>query len=602
MPLVLLEDFDGIQPSGSITCDRTPTVSWDGAVGGGPFLYLWELHPATGAMVASGAVIDTNQATLPAVDLGSYRLSIRAIGASGGTVQLASGSFQVVSTLLFRKGELQPVSEEELELVEEPDPEYIRYFPQWLSLHGTATAPPSGALLFRMLMPFLGDLGLIQRRTMDQQAAAALLTMPARLPRLGWHLPTRFFPQESVTISVSASGLTRPVRRATSTYDFLTADDMVFALGERQLLFRNLAERLVRVSPQAVSGSPLASQYRMPAEAEGIVADTDVLFEHGGREYRIRAGSRGVDYDRAIVQLPDSFTGEITFRYQSRTLKPLVTVSVSGGSFLAPFRVDLWNRFDEWGLLAGLRRRPDEENTAFRERIYSRLLTSPGTDAASTAQQFAQEIQLTEVIGWNGRTTLNLAASGIFGVRRVDIPGVPEIGVTVEELVRDGFQRYSASKTEWLPGSLIVVDGIPALSSRFPNLFVSGNVVHFGQGVSGTVYATFRYRNYRLSTSSQGFVTAVTPVSGNLASGEYRVILTKNVRVFTAADDAFKEAHLLNADGTSNTFFHELREQLMAGSNLHVGRARWGKDAHWLDETDTEVPVERLPAVFDTHL
>jgi hypothetical protein len=295
----------------------------------------------------------------------------------------------------------------------------------------------------------------------------------------------------------------------------------------------------------------------------------------------------------------------LVFRYSSLTLQPEVAVSVSGDVYRSPDRADLWNRFDELGVAAGLNRYPDEDNLRFRGRIHSRFVTGLGAHAGAVTQHIAQDLTLVTLKGWDGQSTLALTASGIYGVRRADILGLPEIGTITEELfpttVRSisGAVAYSGSKQSWLPGAVLLVDGVPADVLRFPALAITDNVVDFGEAVSGAVVANYRFRNYDVAYSGQGFVTQVTPVQGNVASGDYTVLLSRNVRVFTASDPSFMLTTLLNPNGTANGYFRELRTKLLEGSTLHFSRARWGYDAHWLEKDDEKPQVSHLPAVFD---
>src|SRR5437016_2692173 len=81
---VLIEDTDGIPPSGGITCDQTPSVIWTAATGTPPFLYRWAvvLH-ASDTFVASGATLNINQVELPELDVGIYRFQLRITDGAG---------------------------------------------------------------------------------------------------------------------------------------------------------------------------------------------------------------------------------------------------------------------------------------------------------------------------------------------------------------------------------------------------------------------------------------------------------------------------------------------------------------------------------------
>jgi hypothetical protein len=608
----IIEDGDGIAPSGSITCDRTPTVSWTGLSDGGPYVYLWIVSSGSvsGPAVVSGTVINTNLATVPILVPGDYRIDIYSFDSGGTSGHLSVLSFTVFDCTLpfvFLYDPLLDLDAFQIEPVVPQEEDYVRYLPQWMSVHGTATAPPSGSLLFRTLQTPIQQVRLVNRSVRTLLDEYTILQAPARLPRQAWHMQTRFTPRDTITVVALASGTTLPVRRSFSLYDFYTAADPAFLMGGTgHALFRNLVQRTVTVSP--VSGSTgatgsvlemLTHRYVLPYEGAGIVADTDVYFTADGVDYRMKAGSIGIDPIHATIQLPSLFTGDLTFRYQSKALESALTVSLSGNPFLTPSQIDLPNRFDELGTLAGLVRRRDEDNIAFRQRIYSRFITSLGVTAQAAAQHISQDLNQVMLLGWDGRTTLNLASSGIHGVRQVDVRGLSQWESHVEELIAVDSSAFSASKAQWRAGWFLTVDGVPVSSFRYPGLSVAGNIVEFGAAVSGRVVAAFQSDNYDLTYSDQGFVTAITPVSGNVLPGAYQVVLSQNCRIFCPSDPDYQAVYLLNADGTPNGFFNELRQRLLEGSPNHFTRARWGEGAFWLDQTDDLPPIDHLPTVFD---
>lgn len=602
---VIVTDADGLPPSGNATYDQTPTISFvaTGAVGSGPFLYTWWVTAgasgtASGTVVLSGAVIADTQITLPHLDpAADYRLTVTAVNAAGGLTQITP----LVFTILARRPPPQrPFTELpsfDLEPVAPLAPEYLRYLPRWMSVHGTATALPSAALLFQTLAPILQAQHTAAEASQSLADQTALSQVPTDLPRLAWRLQSRLTAADAPTLSVRASGDIREIRRAGSEYDFFTADDPVYLLGNSgQLLFRNLALREVTAGAVAASGAG-AAQYQMPAEGNGIVPDARVLFTQGSDWYRIRGGSTAIDPDRALVQLSPALSGSHTFRYQSESYLPLVQVAVSGQPWSTPGSLDLWNRFDEIGLLAGLSRRPGEDNLAFRRRLESRLLIPPGNRAEDVQQAIAADLALTEVIGWDGLARLDLAASGFTGVRGVLVPGLPALGSWQGELFPDGDRQFWAAKRDWLPGWQVTVDGRPVTHVSYPTLTQSGFLLDFGQSVSGRVEAQLQFRPY-LTETTDGFVTGLVPCSGNMVSGAYQVLLAQNVRLFVPTDPAYQAATLLNADGTPNQFFLALKERLLAGSPLHLTRARWGS-AFWFDADTPAPPLSHLPIPLD---
>lgn len=607
----LLEDSDGIVPAGSGTCDVTPTIQWQTPSGTPPFLYTWTLNSnaGSGGVVASGTTVNLNVATMPTLTPGIYLLNLVAKDGNGGAVGMTPLLFQVNDCKFENPPNVTIISPFDIEPVVPSDEDYIRYLPQWMSVHGTATAPPSASTTFQFLKPLLQDLRKIGKTILDVGGEFGVKTVPVDLPRKAWHLQTRFTSRDVISIVCTASGEVNNVRRETSVYNFLTALDPVYIMGDSgHILFRNLAQRTVTVAP--VSGSTgatgstlqiLSTQYQMPFEHNGMVADADVLFFFNGIEYKIRAGSAGVDPIQAVVQLTAPFSGNIQFIYQSQTLAPVVTVSISGNPTLSPSPTDLWNRFDELGLVSGLQRRVDEDNLTFQKRIYSRFISGLGVDTKIVAQHIAQDLTLTDVIPWDGVSTLQLADNEILGVKYFFVDKLPQTDYMSEQLVRYGSNPaiYSGSKSNWLPGWQVFVDGRVATLAKYPSMVVSGNTVNFGTNVSGIVTTNYAYQNYTYTLSDQNTILTVTPVASNPISGSYVAIASRVVQLHTPADPDYMKSSLLNPDGTPNAFFYEIATRLLETSPIHFGRARWGPGAYWLARNENQPLTKHLPSIFD---
>lgn len=595
--LRLIPDVDGYPVlSGQRTYDRTPTFTWaasGGTLSQSGFQYRWQLYQAS-TFVTSG-VTQQDTVQLPLLEYQTYRFQVQGLDRVGTPTAWTSGAV----TVLFLSGSVEsqvPPDADLRLLVSSPDPQ-LRYLPQWLSCYGTATAPPSGSLLYRFFRPTLGELDALYARFQDLPTAGALLELPVSLPRQAWLLQTAFTATQPVTVTLAASGVTRTVTRVASAYDFLTAREPVCLLDpDGQLLLRNLALREVEVTP--VSGL-----YYLPDEGLGIVGDAEVVVFSGATGYVLAAGSVGIDPDRAVVQLPASLSGTLTFQYQSRTVASALQLSVSGQPYQVPDAVDLWNRFDELGLLAGYHspgRRTGEDNRRFRDRIYSRFLSRRGDDAGAVLDHLGQEFSLTRTLAWNGRTPLTFADYALYGVTRVEVRELPRWGRQFEQLLPTGTSgEFSASKTDWVAGWQLWVEGLPAGPESYPDLTQDGAYLDFGTGVSGTVTAHFRFPHYELEADAQGYWTTLTPVLTNLASGSYQVLVTRRIQTHVLDDPEYQAAALLEPSGVANGFYRDLRTTLLQDSPLYYSRARWVTQAQWLSRQEELPQLGYLPAVFD---
>ncbi len=601
--VTLTVDADDLEPDDQTTCDVTPTFTWEATDGTEPYTYTWTLtaDPTSGTLQSGQTSL--SQVTLAGVSPGDYLFNVQATDLLGNSSSVFSYAFVVLNCVqppfVGWGGSGGPRGEDGFPSDIYPRSAgfdgFLRYLPRWLSCYGTATAPASGSLLYQFFQPTLSQIGILFRETEVLADLPSLLQMPLGLPRQAWLLQTRYRESQTLTVTLSASGVVRPVRRAVSEYDFLTDWDPVFLLDNQgRILLRNLAIR-------TVSTSGVAGVYTLPDEGNGIVGDTDVLFLSGSTWYVLKSGSWGLIPARSQITLPAEYTGTLLFQYQSRTLAPEVTVSVSGQAYQVPEQVDLWNRFDELGLLYGFGygRRRDEDNRSYRQRLYSRCLSRRGDDLPAVTNHLGQDLVLSYVQYWNGVQTLELADLDYQRISRVEVVGVPPLISQEEELVPNGAAgKFTASKKDWTHSQLWV-EGIPVTPISYPNLRVTDYTVDFGQTVSGSVRARYTYPTYQTATSSQGNITRVIPCSGNLASGDYRVVLTRDVRAWSPSDPEQQVAHLLNSDGTPNGLYRELGSLLLQDSPLYHSRARWARSAFWLSRADELPAVGYLPTVFD---
>jgi hypothetical protein len=75
----------------------------------------------------------------------------------------------------------------------------------------------------------------------------------------------------------------------------------------------------------------------------------------------------------------------------------------------------------------------------------------------------------------------------------------------------------------------------------------------------------------------------VTPVSGNLAPGDYEVLLVRGVRLHVVDSLDFITEELLDAAGRPNAYFRQVREAILQGSPVHLGRTGW-RQGYWLKQ------------------
>jgi hypothetical protein len=592
----IVEDADGIPPiDQSHTYDSTPTFAWTADGGVEPYLYVWEVRSSDGTtLLASGTTV-ANLVELPELDYDEYQFRVH-VTDSEGHCSLWTG-FGFESTVFVPDVVIEepPV----LEPVIPRAPELLRYLPRWYSVYGDEENPGTATTLYQYFEPQLVEWARFNRSVEEVAQSLSLLEAPVAQPRLAWTLHTRMDVNASFTVNVRLDGasgtLSGEVRRAESLYDFTTAYEPIYVLDEQgRMVFRNLCSRMRSITPDG------EDVYHLTGETSGLVRDADLTVLKDGLWYILPVDGGSVNVYTGSLMLPATYSGAATIRYLSRRYQETVEVSVAGEPWQTPYTLDLWNRFDELGLLIGITRRAGEDNGHYRERLYARCLSKIGTAQDSLEQHVAEDLSLVTVLEWDGISTLNLAASGHWGIQDIYIQDVPELGHAVEEeLLPTGTAGlYSSHKRTWLEGYYLHVDGRTATTLTYPDLSVSGNLVDFGTAVPGRVWANYRYRNYTLTRSSQDTITTVTPVSGNLLPGSYQVLLVRGVVAHTLDERNFINTELLDGAGRPNGYFRQLRETLLQGSPVHVGRSGWN-GSYWLDREDDRPQVSYLPLVFD---
>lgn len=572
------------------------------------YVYDWEVTQGA-ALVAEGRTANSFLHLAQILTVGSYDLTVTVTSDVGCTAS-DTYPFQIIAREYPRETDPPPDPPDGpphyIQPLEDFGGRLIRYLPRWLSLFGTASAPASASLFYQFLDTPLTQMEEFQGEAVELLDGQTLFLAPLDQAREAWHLQTSYRSRDhvSVTYAVSGGAVTGTVVRASSDHQFLTSREPIFLLGDTgRFAFRNLNRRVVTVTPDGWTSGSVAptsgsARFQIP-EPDQIVPDAPLEFYWDGIWYDLDPKSPGTDAQYGIIRLPLTYWGPVIFRYHSTLFSDSVQVSLSGEVYQTPDPIDIWNRFDELALVVNLERQPGEDNKALRNRIHHRIMARPGTYSLAVNQHIAQDLLLTDFVPWGGHTTLNFQTSGFFGLRSVDVRGVPEYDVLQEELLSLGGGAYSATKSNWLPGWKLYVNGHPVSLFQYPNLTLSGSHVVFGKAVSGTVSAHYRYRNYEPVYNSLGFLTQIVPVTTNLVSGQYQVLLTFGVRSYTVWDPAYVQAQLLNPDGTPNERFRDLRNTLITDSPIHYGRARWGREANWLTEQEILPQVSYLPHVFD---
>lgn len=542
------------------------------------YQYNWSILQGSEVLV-SGTHIGALQVSPGARLLpGTYLFRLTAMAPSGASAKYPDYSFTVVPGV-------------EIGVPELPDPgdipgpdiipvtpalgDLVRYLPQWMAAQKDTEPASLSRQFFLSQIEWCRQMSREEDKLLSWQTTE---TADGTLPRLAWHLSSTLRQGDYAEVVARVGDETFTVRHCASTYDFLAAMDPVFLLGETgQIVFRNLAITEEVVSPVGESGAE-ASQYHL---SSAVIADAPLEYYYGDVWLRLRSGSSAVLPRLGEIQLPEDYTGEILFRYHAADRRDTVEVSVNGGPFHRPDQIDLWNRFDELGLLAGFdSRRPGEDNIAFRTRVASRLRTAPAATPGKVERAIGQDLLLTEAIVWDGRSALDLLSQGYYGVRHVEVLDLPRTGSAQETLTSLGDGKFAAGKSRWTYYR-IFVDGMldPEAAPTF-----TGSILDLGE-VEGTVSAHYLYQNYTLVKTTTDAIAQIVPVPENMPAGTYTVLVTRYAVGSSPIDTNYRSHNLLDAAGNPTQQFIDIRDRILVGSRTHLGRSAWGSTT-WFSGAD----------------
>ncbi len=435
------------------------------------------------------------------------------------------------------------------------------------------------SLLWKFHQAHLKELSRANEAIAEKLDSVSPRTCPIGLPRLAWEPIGRVDKTKPVTVqSRTGTGeyVVTNLREASSVYDFFTCWDQVYLRGEDgELLARNLAVRQSATVSPSISGV-----YQIPGEVSGLIPDSDVAYkDEANTWWRIPAGDPRIDWLNATITLTGS-RESLVFLYGSADAASSIAISVSGFAFEEPVVRDLWNYWDELGLRYLLPRFAGEHNLSYRRRLIAKAECPIYPDTNAPSRNMAAELDLIEFLPWGGTSTLNITASGLsMGLTRaVDamVASMPSTGVAFEELVPldRATGTFSSSKTDWLSPYEILVDGRPAAPRYTP--IVSGALVFFNTALP-TETVTARYRFIRWTASNPGGdgIIGIVPTT-NAVSGDYTVVLTRDISIYSPSLPSVREDKLLTPAGLANALFYNVAEILLSRSNEHTSRAAWG--------------------------
>lgn len=478
-----------------------------------------------------------------------------------------------------------------------------RPLPRWLSCWDI---PATGSNLWQWIDKSAPFYGIAERHIDQVYHNRFLYSADLDVPRMAWRCSSPEDPdKELISISGHTTGFFT-IRRAEDGLDFVTALDPVYVIDpQKTLVFRNLAIREIRLS-----NCPSAS-YALAGETTGIVNDCAIAFVTSGTTYPVYPVNITIDgnvnYTTKLISLP--LTGSIVMRYQSKANVAMVNASgvwINDHAMVAVEEFDLWNIFDSWGLLLGVDRIKLETNRDYRARLKNVFRAPGGVTERGLLQGLARDLNLSADIWWDGRSTVNFSTSGITGVTHVYVDTVPQTGQAMLELLiaQSGNpwvnnNIFYAQKENWLPGWCVFLDGRLLTPETASGLAQSGHTVMITSGyISGEVRASYQYLNYSLTRDVSGYVTALTPVSGNVQSGDHYVTYIRLLDVWSPTEDYITK-NLLDAYLLPTKELLELVAEIKRDVPIQYDVAKWSRRTNWFSDGETVPKISHLPLIYD---
>jgi hypothetical protein len=445
------------------------------------------------------------------------------------------------------------------------------YLPQWMNVWN----PSASSLLRSFLRPFqesLFEVGFYISTEGDRRKFENWLGEPSR----AWWVGSPYSAQDVSNVTVTVSGVSVTPVMALSEWNFLSSLGPVFIVddGENAIYFRNL--EYATISLQCTGGVLL------PDLMEGA----DIYWvDPEGVSWIISAGSTNIQGD--FLSIP--VTGAITVTYPSLTMFGLAgsgTAAINGGPQIPLNYQDLWTNIDETGLLMNEYRLFGEDNVRYWRRLSTvfPFMGSPMNDGLE--QAISRGLGLSGDYWWDGASTLQWSVSGVTNVWVAEYPAT---GFSNTEAMKREGSIYYTEKAE--PINALIFQG-----SSLVNIPISAGMISYPGSGSVNMYSRYAYVNWQTSGNALG-ITALFPTP-NSVPGLKRVMWTYGVNTHTVNDPIWKQNNLLNPDGSANSLFQTLGNQVMEQVPITLGYVSWGV-VGWFGANDSLTVEDFRPIAMD---
>jgi hypothetical protein len=409
--------------------------------------------------------------------------------------------------------------------------------------------------------------------------------------RLSWYADFGEFGETSRSIVLTLDS-TFTLKRAQNSFEFLNSPDPIYLMNDSGVaLLRNLALR--EVSSTSTSGI-----YHL---LERLVDDEDIYIFYQDRWIYFPCTDPGFNAEGTLDLRNYSISGTIKVRYSSLELmresrSSCITID---GHPISPAPYDLWNSFDDLGLLLGLERDLWEDNKKFLSRIHSVFQAPGGSTPNNLETGVSRDLALIQVINWDASEILELTRQGCNSITVVNIPNLREVDSTIEDLIPSLDRKiWKSNFTSWLSGEEILIDNYQIANTEYT---ISGSTLNFNHSVSGKVTAKYHYRNYSINKDTSGFIVNIVPTD-NIREKNYLVVTIPMIRIHSLSDSEYSLAYLYNPDDSPTSYLLELSDTISKMTPTSLGYSAWDK-VSWQEENNLESAKPfYLPSSFDRTL
>lgn len=427
---------------------------------------------------------------------------------------------------------------------------YGSSLPGWLI---TNTDAASSSVYTKLFMSLGTPIHLCDRATYVLEGALSTNAEGLVIPRQVWVAPIADA-YDVYTVTLQISGQTNQTLIETTTQlELLMAPIPSYSVDyeSNSIVLRGLAQIEEILSPDASGYYTFSST--------GLITDEPVFIKYDNDWFQFPEYI--INRDAGYLYIEDA-TDTITIRYSTQAQKDLVAratilINDEDAYFISP--ADIWNTYDEHGLITYITRADDQTNNEMATRINLAhtivTIPKPNSNILSVSNELSSAISTT----WftSGAITIS---NPLGSIKNVVLPDLTQTKLIQERLTTDEEHKvFYATYREWSDRYYLYRDGI-RLDEETLAIIVSGGVVTSSLRLDGNITALYSITQYTMEESGDNII--LTPTE-NTPEASYRVLYSLDI----------------------STEVPDLLSPVLSDINSLRGTSSWGKTAEWLDSS-----------------